>query len=153
MNYLSCWRSKKALASIRCLTINIRANRVAIVYSVITRLFLTLCKCWAVTFQPMQIKTLMIHSVLWIMLVASYCCVLLLLLFNLSFIFCSTFCSVPHSMRLFCSIWFYCSVFMFTSKYLVLILDCIQGISIPFNIIIKQVNKHHTANCTVFVLV
>jgi hypothetical protein len=39
MNYLGCWRSKKALVSIRCLTINTRANRVAFVCSVITRIF------------------------------------------------------------------------------------------------------------------
>jgi hypothetical protein len=28
-----------------------------------------------------------------------------------------------------------------------------SGILIPLNIIIEQVNKHHIANCTVFVLV
>jgi hypothetical protein len=39
MHYSACWRSKKALVSIRCLTINTRANRVAIVYSVIARIF------------------------------------------------------------------------------------------------------------------
>jgi hypothetical protein len=47
---------------------------------------------------------------------------------------------------------FYCSVFMFTSKYSVLILDCIPGILIPLIIIITQVNKQHTADCTIFVL-
>ncbi len=56
-------------------------------------------------------------------------------------------------MRLFSLIRFYCAVFMFTSKNSVLILDCIPGILIPLNNIIKQVNKHHTADCTVFVLV
>jgi hypothetical protein len=39
MNYSAFWRSKKALASIRLLPINIRANRVVIVCSVITRIF------------------------------------------------------------------------------------------------------------------
>jgi hypothetical protein len=39
------------------------------------------------------------------------------------------------------------------SKYSVLILDCIPGILILLNIIIKQVNEHLTADCTVFVLV
>jgi hypothetical protein len=63
------------------------------------------------------------------MLVASYCHVLLLLLFDLLFVFCSTF--FPG----FCSIQFYCSVFIFTGKYSVLILDCIPDISIPLNII------------------
>jgi hypothetical protein len=39
MNYSACWRSKKALVGIRCLTIITCANRVAIVCSVITNIF------------------------------------------------------------------------------------------------------------------
>jgi hypothetical protein len=40
MNYSACWRSKKALVGIRCLTIYTLENRVAIVSSVIARIFL-----------------------------------------------------------------------------------------------------------------
>ncbi len=39
MNYSACWKSKKALVSIRCLTINTKANRVAIDCSIIARIF------------------------------------------------------------------------------------------------------------------
>ncbi len=39
MNYSACWRSKMALTSIRCLSINTRANRVTIVCYIITRIF------------------------------------------------------------------------------------------------------------------
>ncbi len=63
------------------------------------------------------------------------------------------FHAVFYSMRLFCSIRFCCSVSSSPSKYSVLILDCIPGISILLNIIIKQVNTHHASDCTVFVLV
>jgi hypothetical protein len=54
--------------------------------------FLNYSACWRiktalVSFQPFKIKTLVIYSVLLIILVASYCRVLL---FNLLFIFCST---------------------------------------------------------------
>jgi hypothetical protein len=57
---LLSWLGNEALVGIKCLTINTRANRVVVVSSVITRIFLTLCKCWTVTFQPISIKTLVI---------------------------------------------------------------------------------------------
>ncbi len=152
MNDSACWRSKKALASIRCLTINTWVNRIVIVSSIITRIFLPYASVWWSHFNLFS-KDTCDYFMLWIMLplpvIIVYYCYYCLIYYSYFFDFCSVF----HSMRLFCSIQFHCSVFMFTSKYSVLILDCIPGISIPLNIIIKQVNKHHTTDCTVFVLV
>ncbi len=153
MNYSACWRSKKALVSIRCHTFNTWAKRVVIVCSVIARIF-----------NPLQVLGSHIstffkwHSWFYFVFVYSDRCRLLLytivwfivhLLFDLLF----DFCSVLHSMKFFYSIRFYCLVSCSPSKYSVLILDCIPGISIPLNIIIRQVKRHLTADCTVFVLV
>jgi hypothetical protein len=100
-----------------------------------------------------SIKTLVIYSMLWIMLLASYCRVLLLSLLDSLFIFCLTFvqCIIrgDYFVRFDFIVQFSCS----PSKCSVLILDCIPGILIPLNIIIKQINKHYIADCTVFVLV
>jgi hypothetical protein len=95
------WVSKKALVGIRCLTINTRANRVVIVSSVITRIFLTLCNIGWSHF----ISTCLI--MLCITLVCQlyyYCCcstyfVVVRLIYSSLFIFCSTL-----FIRLFCSI-------------------------------------------------
>jgi hypothetical protein len=48
------WVSTKALGNIRYLTINTRSNKVAIISSVITRIFFNSVQCWTVTFQPIQ---------------------------------------------------------------------------------------------------
>jgi hypothetical protein len=87
MNYLLAGEAKKALISIRCLTINTRANRVAIVCSGIARIF-----------NHMQmtgghISTLLNKNTheLFCVVNNAFCQLLLLLLFNLLFIFCSTF--------------------------------------------------------------
>jgi hypothetical protein len=58
---LFSWVSTKAHVGMRCLIINTQANRVVIISSVITRIFLTLFNAWAVTFQPISIKTLVIY--------------------------------------------------------------------------------------------
>ncbi len=57
-----------------------------------------------------------------------------------------------------CSFFIQCIVFInnfivHPVKYSFLILECIPGISIPTTTFIKRVNKHHTSDCTVFVLV
>jgi hypothetical protein len=44
--------STKALGRMGYFTINTRSNRVVILSSVITKIFLTLCNAWTVTFQP-----------------------------------------------------------------------------------------------------
>jgi hypothetical protein len=94
------WVGKEALVGIRCLTINTQSNRVVIVSSIITRISLTLCKYWTVTFQPISIKTLMIYLFCEQCLSANYYCVLLLLLFYLLFIFVRLLFSV--FIQLFC---------------------------------------------------
>jgi hypothetical protein len=151
MNYSAWWRSKKALASIRCLIINTRANRVAIVCSVITRIFLPYANVGRSPFNLFDKDTCDLFM-LWTMLVVPvivvyyccYCSIYYLSLFDI--------CSVFHSIILFYSILLFS---WFTSKYSIMILDCIPGILIPLpvDITIWQVNKHHTADCTVFVLV
>ncbi len=59
--------STKALGSMGYLTINTQSNRVVIIYSIITRIFLTLCNAWTVTFQPVSIRHFwfiyVVHSV------------------------------------------------------------------------------------------
>ncbi len=89
MNYSACWRSKMALASIRCLSINTRANRVAIVCSVITRIF-----------NPMQVLVSHISTLsnkdtceLFYVVNNARCQLLLLLLFN----YCSSFVQLSCS--------------------------------------------------------
>jgi hypothetical protein len=135
MNYSACWRSKKALASTRCHTFNTQANRVVIICSVITRIFNPM-KCWTVTFQPLSIDT------------RDYLCLLIiacshLLLFDYYLILCSISFSACFNVHFIVN----------PVKYSVLILECIPGILIPTTTFIKRVNKHHTSDCTVFVLV
>jgi hypothetical protein len=83
--------------------------------------------------------------------VKNACCQLFIvrLLYDLLF----NFCSVFSFDEILCSIGFYYSFSCLPSKYSVLILDCIPGILIPTTTIIKRVNRHHTSDCTVFVLV
>jgi hypothetical protein len=50
--------STTTLSSVGYFTINTRSNRVVVISSVITRIFLALCNAWTVTFQPVSIKTL-----------------------------------------------------------------------------------------------
>jgi hypothetical protein len=78
-----------------------------------------------------------------------YCCTIIVVV-QLMFVF-------VHLLFDFCSFNYFvrfnghCSLFI--GKYSILIMDCILGISIPLSIITKGVNKHHTSDCTVFVLV
>jgi hypothetical protein len=53
---LLSWVSTMALIGMRCLINNTWANRVAIVSSVITKIFLTLCNAWTVTFKPVPYR-------------------------------------------------------------------------------------------------
>jgi hypothetical protein len=109
MNYSACWRSKKALVSIRCHTFNTGANRVVIVCSVIARIFKPMQVLGSNSFQPFQ-KTLMIYFAF----VNDACCQLILFnivkfIVHLLFDFCSIFMQWYF---LFDSI--FCSIFMFT---------------------------------------
>jgi hypothetical protein len=114
----SCWH-------IRCDTFNTWANRVAVICSVITKIF-----------NPMQMLDSHISTFfnwhLWLFVLVHRCpspVTAIRLLFNLLF-----YCAVPSFI-----FWFW---------------NCIPGISILLNINHHQaVNKHHTADCTVFVLV
>jgi hypothetical protein len=76
------------------LTINTWSNRVVIISSVITRIFLTLCNAWTVTFQTISIKTLVIylcvHSTH--VPVISYRFIIVVFLFCSVFDFLFTFC-------------------------------------------------------------
>ncbi len=74
MNYSACWRSKKALVSIRCLTINTQANRVAIVCSIITWIF-NLIQVLGGHISTLSNKDTCDFCV-WIMLVANYYCLI-----------------------------------------------------------------------------
>jgi hypothetical protein len=106
MNYSAPWRSIKAVVSIRCLTFNTRANRVAIVCFVIARIF-----------NPMQalgghISTLSNKDSrdLFCVVNSAHCqllsCIIVQFIVNLLFDFHSVFCL----MKLFSSTRFYCPV-------------------------------------------
>ncbi len=116
-------------------TINIRSNRVVIISSVITRIFLTLCNAWTATFQPVSIKTLMIylcvHSAHVPVISCSiyFCCLIYFIVVRLLFEFCSSLVRLFFSFNSFV---FHCSLFIVQrKKNSILILDCIPSISIP----------------------
>ncbi len=89
---LLSWVSTKALVGLRCLTINNQANRVAIVSSVITRIFFTLCNAGRSHFNLYQYRhsrfIYLVHSIR----LPVISCIILLLLFNL--LYC---CLIIHS--------------------------------------------------------
>jgi hypothetical protein len=127
------------------LTINM-ANRVAIVCSVIVRIF-----------NPMQVLGGHISALsnkdtcdLFCVVNNTCCqllsCIIVQFIVHLLFDSHAVFIQWDYFVQFDFIVHFSCS----PSKYSVLILDCIPGISIPLNIIIKQVNKYHTAD---FVLV
>jgi hypothetical protein len=157
---LCSWVSTKALVNIRYLTINTQSNRVVIISSVITRIFLTLCNAGRSHLNVFQYRHSWFIFMLCIVLVCQlhyllfYCCsicfVVVRLFICLLFILSSTFVSFDY----FVQFNFHCSLFM--RKYFILILDCIPGILIPFPVIrhhLCRSNKHHASDCTVFVLV
>ncbi len=133
--------STETLSGLDCLTFHTRSNRVAIISSVITRIFLTLCNTGTVTFQPVSIKTIMIYI---------YCaCVLVPVIYSLSLFV--IYLLVPIHLlfvvNLFCSLFdylFYCCLFYFSSilvlfvvqkeKRTILILNLCSGILIPLNV-------------------
>jgi hypothetical protein len=156
------------------LTINTRSNRVVIISSVITRMFLTLCNTGTVKFQPVLIKTLVnyfycvycalcqlsisicssllviclsLFVIYLFVLVDCYCCSFILFIVQLFIHSVVRFCS--SSILLLSLFVVHCS----KEKSSILILDCVPGILILHTTSFMQVSKHHTADCTDFVLV
>ncbi len=119
---LLSWVSTKALVDKQCFIFNTQSNRVAIVSSVIARIFLNLCNAGR-SLSTCFNKNTRDLFMLCIMLVASYrvlfyycCSFILLFVYRLSccsfirllFIFCSTFVSFDSLVRFN----FHCSLFM-----------------------------------------
>jgi hypothetical protein len=141
------WVSTRALGSIRYLTINTRSNRVAIISSVITRIFFfnsAIPDGHISTYFNKDTRDLyVVHSAH----VPVISCSILLLLFDF------------HSILLFDSFAFYCSLFIFQRKRF----SSDPGLySKYFDPVVREEpvhhrlcksNKHHTLDCTVFVLV
>jgi hypothetical protein len=126
---------------IRCHTFNTQANGVATVCPVITKIF-----------NPMQVLDGHIST----FLEDTQDLFVLVNNFLLPVIYCSIYCSLiqcSYSMQFFVRFNFNICVLMLPTIYSVLFLDCVPGILIPTTTIIKRVNKHHTSDCTVFVIV
>ncbi len=107
---LLCWVSTKALGNIKYLTINTRSNRVVIISSVITRIFLTLCNARRSHFNKDTRDLFMLCIMLVCQLyrvLFDYCWFDYFSVVRFSFVFCSTFVFI----QFFCSIRFHCSLF------------------------------------------
>jgi hypothetical protein len=98
----SLLKKQKGPSSLKCLIINTRANRVVIVSSVITKIFSLYANVGRSHFNLFNKDTRDLFM-LWIMLVASYCCLLLLLLFDYLFILVRLLFSVSFNYF----VWFY----------------------------------------------
>jgi uncharacterized membrane protein len=129
--------STETLSSLDYLTFNTRSNRVAIISSVITKIFLTLCNTETVTFQPVSIKTLMIYIYIYCayVLVPVICYSLFIYLCSL-FIICCSFIFVHCSTIYFIIVYFHfssilCFICWLKEKRTILILNLCSGISIP----------------------
>jgi hypothetical protein len=124
--------STENLSSMGYLTIYTRSNRVVIIRSVITRIFLMLCNAGTVTFQPFSTKTLVINYNVLVPvnhIVIDYCCSLFIVIIHL---FCSLFDLHSFSVRLL----FHYSLFKRKGSFL--ILDHISGISILLYLLYKN---------------
>jgi hypothetical protein len=77
MNYLACWKSKKALVSTSDVKLNTRANRVAIVCSIITKIFNPMQMLDGHLLQLTLVIFMPVHScpspVIIILLLSDYC--------------------------------------------------------------------------------
>ncbi len=148
---LLCWVSTKALGNMRYLTVNTRSNRVAIISSVITRIFFNSVQFWMVTFQPISIKTLVIYLFLCKVFMCQlnhvvfyYCCSIILLLFNFIQFFSIQF----HCLKK----WFMRKIFNSDPGLYSRYFDPIVH-EVPVHHNLCKSNKHHTSDCTFFVLV
>jgi hypothetical protein len=151
------------------LTINTQSNRVVIISTVITRIFLTLYNAGTVTFQPVSRKTLVNY------LCCSFCALCQLnryLFIVIHYLFIRALCSLLSLIY-----FVHCSTLLFILLFdsassillpLLFIVHCFKkekfnsdpglcsGISIPsfqYATSSIQVNKHHTADSTDFALV
>jgi hypothetical protein len=147
---LLSWVSTKALVGMRCLTINTRADRVAI-SSVITRIFLNSVQCWTITFQPVSKR----HSWFIYVVHSAHVPVISCIIYYYYSVYFVVVWLFFHVLFKFCSIRLFCSLFIrkifnsdpgLYSRYFALVVKKLPSPSM-------QVNKHHTSDCTVFVLV
>ncbi len=143
MNFSACWRSKEVLLCTFDFThLTFRQNRVAVVSSVISTIF-NPSKCWLITIQ------LPLNDTLFSVLVNIYC---QLLTVRLLFFQCLLFDSVFIR----CNALFEFDCFSQCSNYSVYVQSwswkCVPCISIHLNTHHQTVNKHHTADSTIFCL-
>jgi hypothetical protein len=119
-----------------CLTTNTRANRVAIVSFVITKIF-NPCTHWAVMIQPSVL--FMFRESVWLcslpvsFIVHQYCLTLIQL------------CPVLFGLLVLDYLYTQCYILSWHW-------NCIPDILIPISTTIQQVNKHHTLESTIFCL-
>jgi hypothetical protein len=123
-----------------CLITNTQANRVAIVSSIIIKIFNS-CKHWTVTIQP---AVFMFSETVSNCIRCQFSVTVHQLFDFHSFLLC--FCSILFVK--FISIWLFVYSVYFLSWYW----NCIPGISIPIITTIRQVNKHHTSDSAIFCL-
>ncbi len=143
MNFSACWRSKEVLLCTFDFThLTFRQNRVAIVSSVISTIF-NPSKFWPITIQLSLNDTLFISACYYLLPVT----------------YCSTFVfSVPFFDSVFirCNALFEFDCFSQCPNYFVYVQSwswkCVPGISIHLNTHHQTVNKHHTADSTIFCL-
>jgi hypothetical protein len=132
MKNSACWRGEEALVGIRCLTINTRANRVVIVCSVITKIFWPYASIGLSHFNLFNKDTCDLFMLRIMLVCQLLSCIIVLIIIRLYFLPLFDF---YYSFNYFCSIQL--SLFIFTRKYSIMILDCIPGISILLLL------KHH----------
>jgi hypothetical protein len=131
----------ETLSSLDYLTFNTRSNRVAVISSIITKTFLTLCNTGTVMFQPGSVKTLVIYIYivhmcscqLFIYSLSLFVIYLFVLVYSLFIIhlFCSLFDHLFRLLFVFISHQFF-ALFLFKRKRTILILNLCSGILIPF---------------------